>query len=44
MIGALYVSKDAAKIFDKECEWQFVYNYKGPVVDIDYKQELPSGI
>lgn len=42
--GSLYISHDATKIFDTTCVWDWVRNYSGPVVDIDYKEDLLSGI
>lgn len=42
--GSLYVSYDAAKIFDTTCVWDWVRNGSHPVVDVDYKEDLPKGI
>lgn len=41
--GSLYVSHDATKIFDTTCVWDWVRNGSHPVVDVDYKEDLPFG-
>lgn len=38
--GAIYVAKDLSKIFDTNAQWDWVYNYAGPVCDIDYREEM----
>lgn len=38
--GAIYVAKDLSKIFDTNAQWDWVYNYTGPVCDIDYREEM----
>lgn len=40
MTGAVYVAKDLNKIFDTEVTWDWVYNYTGPVRDIDYQEDI----
>lgn len=38
--GAIYCAKDLSKIFDTDAQWDWVHNYSGPVLDIDYREEL----
>lgn len=38
--GAIYVAKDLTKLWDYNAKWDFIWNYSGPVVDIDYKAQL----
>lgn len=38
--GSIYVAKDLSKIFDTDATWDWVFNYSGPVCDIDYREEI----
>ena len=42
--GSIYVARDLTKLWDYDAEWQWVWNGHQRVVDIDYEEDLPSGI
>lgn len=44
MTGSLYCAKDLTKIFDLKADWQWVFNVTGPVVDIDYREDLVTDL
>lgn len=42
--GALYVAKDLTNIFNTDLRWDWVYNYTGPVVDVDYREDIENNL